>query len=254
MKRRWKYEGDFVVVQSLSPVQLLGTTWIATHQASLSFTTFWSLLKFISIELVILSNHLILCYPFSTFPQSFLTSGSFPMSLFFSSSDQSIGASASGSVFPMNIQCWFSLGLTGLISLQSKGLSRVFSNTTILNSLVLSLLYGPILTSLHDYRKNQSVRSLLFISFIMSICAWNVPFISPIFLKSSLVFPILLFSSTCFHCLQEIPGIRGKFGHRIQNEAGQRLTQFCEENSLVMANTFFQQHKRRLYMWTSSNG
>ena len=52
---------------------------------------------------------------------------------------------------------------------------------------------------------------------------------------------------------QKIPGITGKFGLRIQNEAGQRLTQFCQENTLVMANTFFQQHKRRLYMWTSSD-
>ena len=68
--------------------------------------------------------------PFSSCLQSFLTSGSFPMSQLFTSGGQSIGASASGSVLPMNIQDWFPLGLTSLISLQSKGLSRVFSNTT----------------------------------------------------------------------------------------------------------------------------
>ena len=67
--------------------------------------------------------------PFSSFPQSFPASGSFPMSWFFASGDQSIGASAS--VLPMNIQGWFPLGLTGLISLQSKGLSRVLSSTTV---------------------------------------------------------------------------------------------------------------------------
>ena len=50
---------------------------------------------------------------------------------------------------------------------------------------------------------------------------------------------------------QEIPGVAGKFGHRVQNEAGQRLTEFCQENTLVIANTFFQQHKRRFYTWTS---
>ena len=74
------------------------------------------------------------CHPTistSSCPQSFPASGSFPMSQFFTSGGQSIGISASASVLPMNIQDWFPLGLTGLISLQSKGLSRVFSNTTV---------------------------------------------------------------------------------------------------------------------------
>ena len=69
--------------------------------------------------------------PFSSCPQSFPASGSFQMSSFFASGGQSIGASASASVLPMNIQDWFPLGWTGWISLQSKGLSRVFSNTTV---------------------------------------------------------------------------------------------------------------------------
>ena len=68
--------------------------------------------------------------PFSSYLQSFSASGSFPMSQFFASDDQSIGVSPSSSVLPMNIQYWFPLGLTGLI-LQSKGLTRVFSNTTV---------------------------------------------------------------------------------------------------------------------------
>ena len=69
--------------------------------------------------------------PFSSHLQSFPASGSFPMSRFSTSGGQSIGASASALVLPMNIQDWFLLGLTGWISLQSKGLSRIFSNTTI---------------------------------------------------------------------------------------------------------------------------
>ena len=53
---------------------------------------------------------------------------------------------------------------------------------------------------------------------------------------------------------QEIPGVTGKFGLGVQNEAGQRLIEFCQKNALIIANTFFQQHKRRLYTWTSSDG
>ena len=69
--------------------------------------------------------------PFSSWLQSFPASGSFQISQFFTSGVQNIGVSASASVFPVNIQDWFPLGLTGLISLQSKGLSRIFSSTTI---------------------------------------------------------------------------------------------------------------------------
>ena len=69
--------------------------------------------------------------PFSSCLQSFPALGSFPMSQFFASGSQSTGSSASASVLPMNIQDWFPLGLTGLVSLQSEGFSRVFSNTTV---------------------------------------------------------------------------------------------------------------------------
>ena len=93
--------------------------------------------------------------PFSSCLQSSPASGSFPMSQFFTSGGPSTGASAS--VLPVNIQDRFPLGLTGLISLQSKGLSRVFSNTTVrsINSSALSFLYGPTLTFIHDYWKNH---------------------------------------------------------------------------------------------------
>ena len=105
------------------------TPWTAACQASLS-TNSWSLLKLLSIELVMPSNHLILCCPFSCL-QSFLASGLFPMTCLFASGGQSIRVSASASVLPMNIQDWFPLRWTSWISLQSKGLSRVFSNTTV---------------------------------------------------------------------------------------------------------------------------
>ena len=95
--------------------------------------------------------------PFSSCPQSFPASGSFPVSQFFTSGGQSIGASAPASVLPMNIQDWFTLGWTGLISLHSKGLSRVFSNTTVLKHQFFSAqpIYGPALTPICDYWKNR---------------------------------------------------------------------------------------------------
>ena len=122
----------------------------------LSFTVSWSLLKFMSIESVMPANNLILCCPFSFCPQSFPASGSFSISQLFLSGGKSIGASAL--VLPMNIQSWFPLGLTGLISLLSRGLTRVFSSTQFKNidSPVLGKLYGPALTSIHDYWKNHS--------------------------------------------------------------------------------------------------
>ena len=117
-------------VQSLSCVWLSATPWTAACQVSLSITTpgvhpnpcplsLWCHLA-ISSSVV----------PFSSCPQSLPASGSFPMSQLFTSGGQSVGVSASASVLPMNIQDWSPLGWTGWISLQSKWLSRVFSNTT----------------------------------------------------------------------------------------------------------------------------
>ena len=98
--------------------------------------------------------------PFSSHLQSFPASGSFPISQFFTSGGQSIGASASASVLPMNIQDWFPLGRIRWISLQSKRLSRLSSPTPqfkSINSLVISFLYSQTLTSVHDYWKNHSL-------------------------------------------------------------------------------------------------
>ena len=94
--------------------------------------------------------------PFSSCLQSCPASGSFPMSQFFTSRGQSIGVSASASVLPMNIQVWFPLGWTGWISLQSKGFSRVFSNTTVQKHQFFGTLYSPTLISILEYWKNHS--------------------------------------------------------------------------------------------------
>ena len=100
--------------------------------------------------------------PFYSCPQSFMSRrpwSSFPVSRLFASGGQSIGASASASVLPMNIQGWFSLWLTGLISLKSKGLSQESSPAPqfkSINSSVFSLFYGPTLPSIHGYWKNHS--------------------------------------------------------------------------------------------------
>ena len=108
------------------------TPWTAGHEASLSVTNSQNLVKLMSTESAIpsISSSVI---PFFSCLQSFPASRSLLMSQFFASGGQNIGVSASTSVLPMNIQDWFPLGLTGWISLQSKGLSRVFSNTTVQN-------------------------------------------------------------------------------------------------------------------------
>ena len=110
------YSAQFSSVQLLSHVRLFATPWTAARQASLSITNAWSLLKLMSIELVTPSNHLILCHALLPRLKSFPASVSFPMSQFFASGGQSIGASASASVPPMNSQDLFPLGQTDWIS------------------------------------------------------------------------------------------------------------------------------------------
>ena len=118
-------------VRSLSCVRLFVNPWITARQASLSITNSWSLLKLTSIESVMPSSHLILCHPLLLLPlippsfRVFSNESTLPWG------GQSTGVSASTSVLPMNTQDWSPLGWTGWISLQSKGLSRVFSNATV---------------------------------------------------------------------------------------------------------------------------
>ena len=124
-----------LATQFSSVAQLCLTLWPhgLACQASPSITNSWSLFKLMSIELVMPSNHLIFCHPLFLLPWIFpcIRVFFFLKSQLFSSGGQSIGASASASVLPMNIQDWFPLRLTHLISLQSKEPSRVFSNTTV---------------------------------------------------------------------------------------------------------------------------
>ena len=127
--------------------------WTAACHTSLSFTISWSLLKIMYIGSVMPSNYLIFCHPFPLIPPIFPS-----ISVFSNESALLMRSpkywSFSFSINPsMNVQDWFPLGLTYLISLQSKGLSRVFSNTTVQKHqfLVLSFLYGRTLTSIHDY-------------------------------------------------------------------------------------------------------
>ena len=120
-----------VVVQSLSHVWFFATPWTAARQPSLSSIFFQSLLKFKSIEFMMLSNHLIFCCPLLLLPSIFPSIRVFSNESSPYRVSKLIGASASASVLLMNIQGWFPLGLTGLISLQSKRLSRVFFSTTV---------------------------------------------------------------------------------------------------------------------------
>ena len=120
----------FNSVQLLSCVWLFATPWTAACQDSRTITNSQSLLKLTSIELVMPSNHLILCHPLVLLPSILPSIRVFQMSQPFASGGQSIGVSASTSVLPMNTQDW-SLQCPSWISLQSKGLSRVFSNITV---------------------------------------------------------------------------------------------------------------------------
>ena len=118
-------------VQLSCSVQLFVTPWTVAHQASLSFTNSQSLLKLMSIKSVMPSNHLILCHPclflLSILPSIRVFSNESALHIRW----PIIGVSASASVLPRKIQGWFPLGLTGLISLQSKGFSRILSSTIV---------------------------------------------------------------------------------------------------------------------------
>ena len=137
---------------------MFSTPWTAAHQASMSFTISRNLLKLMSIDSEMPSDHLVLCRSLPLRPSVLPSIRVFSMTQSFASGGQSIRASVSASDLPMNIQGSLPLGWTGWISLQFKGLSRVFSSTTvqIINSLTLSLVCSPTLTLVHDYWKNHN--------------------------------------------------------------------------------------------------
>ena len=140
-------------VQSLSCVQLFVTPRTAALQASLSLTISQRLPKFMSIESVMPSNHLILCFPLLILPSIFPNSSVFSKESTLSNRWPKIRASASASVLPINIQVWFPLGLTGLISLLSRELWRVFSRTTVWKHPMVQLSHP----SIPDYWKDHSL-------------------------------------------------------------------------------------------------
>ena len=148
----------FIVVQSLSRVWLFVTPWTAARQASLSITISQGSLKLTSIELVMPSSHLILCRPLLLLPPIPPSIRVFPSQLF-EWGGQSTGVSALASFLPKKSQGWSPSEWTGWISLQSND-SQESSPTPqfkSINSLALSLLHSPTLTSIHDHRKNHSL-------------------------------------------------------------------------------------------------
>ena len=146
-------------VQSLSCVWLFVTPWTAASQVSLFIINSWSLLKFMFIESVMPSNRLIFCHPLLLLPSIVPRIRVFTTSYFFTSSGHNIGASASASVLPMNIQDWLPLGWNGWIPLQSKGNQESSPTPQFksINSSALSFLYSPTLTPIHDHWKNHSL-------------------------------------------------------------------------------------------------
>ena len=146
-------------VQWFSYVQHFRTPWTAAHQAPLTITNSQNLLTLMSIKSVMPSNHFILCHPLHLLPSIRGFSNESVLHIRWPN------YSASASVLPMNAQDWFPLGLIGLISLQSKRLSWVFSKTTVksINSSALRFLYGPILISIHDYWKTIALSRWTFI-------------------------------------------------------------------------------------------
>ena len=152
------YHSQFRSVQLLSSVQLFPSPWITVHQASLFITNSWSLLKLMCIESEMPSIISFSVVPFSSCLQSFPATGSFPISQFFASGGQSIGVSASASVLPMNIQDWLPLGWIDCISFSPRNFQESSPTPQFksINSLALSSLYNPTLTSMHDYWKNHS--------------------------------------------------------------------------------------------------
>ena len=150
----------FVVVQSLTHVWLFVIPWTAARQASLSFTISQGLLKLMSTETVMLSNHLVLCHSLLLLPSIFASIRVFSKELALPIRWLNIGASASDLL--LNTQDWFPLGQTALISLHSRVLSESSPTPQFksINSSVISLLYGPTLTSIHDYWKKHSFEQM----------------------------------------------------------------------------------------------
>ena len=151
------------------------TPWTAARQTSLSITNSWSLLKLLCIMSLMPSNHLVLCHPLLLSPSLFPSIRSFPMSQFLASGGPSIEVSASTLVLPMDIQDRFPLGWTNWISLQSKRLSRLFSNTTVQKHQFFSAqLKNPTPTFIVTTRKTIALTRQTFVGKVTSLL-FNMP-------------------------------------------------------------------------------
>ena len=167
-------------------------TLLGSGVAFLSLTISWSLPKFMSIEPVMPSNHLILCHPLLLLPSIVPSIRVFSNELALSSGGQSIGASASALVLPVNIQGWFLLRLTGLSSLQSKKLSRVISSTTLKASILQHS--GFLMVQLSDlYMTTGKTIALTIHTFVGKVMSFkkkclNLMFIGILTVKSISIF------------------------------------------------------------------
>ena len=222
----------YIVVQSLSLVLLFTTPWTAAWKASLSFTSPGTCSNLHPSSQWCHPNTSSPVIPFSSCLQSFLPSGSFLMSQLFTSGCQSIRASTSASVPPINVYDRFPLGLTGLISLYPNAvLGCSLKNDWIISvhfqgksfNITVIQVYAPTTNAEEAevelfYEDPQDLLELTPKEDVLFIIGdWNAKVGS-----------------------QEIPGVTGKLGLRVQNDAGQRLTEFCQENTSVIANTLFQ--------------
>ena len=227
-----------VFVQLLSCVQLFVTPWTAACQASLSFTISWSLLKFMSIESVMPSNHLIPCCPL-LLPFIFPSITVFSVIHLFTSGGQSIGASSSGLVLPTNIQSWFPLGLTGLVTLLSKELWRVFSSTIIWKYQFVTqpskpkiTLYSPLSCLLCTLLCiGNALFFFFFYLFISKFCSEGSPMmaekqvgrpLSPPQIHQKIIWMLSNFHKTTSECSRRTPAPR-KAAHSLQKEVVQNI-------------------------------
>ena len=162
----------FSSVQFLSRVQLFATPWIAARQASLSITNSQSSRKLMSIELVLPSNHLILCRPLLLRPQSYSASGSFQMTQLFASGSQSIGVSASTPVLSMNIQDWCPLGMGWLNLLAAQGTLKSLLQHHSSKASILRCLSFFIVQLSHPYMTTRKTIALTRRIFVDKYAAW----------------------------------------------------------------------------------
>ena len=216
----------FSSVQSLSHVWLFVTPWTAAHQSSLSITNSRSLLKLMSIESVMPSNNLILYHSLHLLPSIFQSIRVFSNESFVHKRWQKYW-SFSFSISPSN-EC------SGLISVRMECLDLLTVQGTL-----KSLLQ-------HRSSKASIIRHSAFFTVQLShpyMTAGKTIALT----RRTFVGKVM---SVVFNMLSRLPEVTGKCCLRLQNEAGQRLIEFCQENALVMTNTLLQQHKRRLYTWT----